>query len=162
MACHWRSLDIPMRDSGKFNDRHTTATTGNDRRCCLATSRRFPRAVPGLQVEEHQNAVFLNYATSTTRGPLVLPYKLANKQHRPKRWGGGCNTPRQLVIGSWRVTPVAPPLRPALFIGEFIPHFLDSKGMANVCRCYTEPRHGACGHIGSLIVSNRAVMETRQ
>jgi hypothetical protein len=50
----------------------------------------------------------------------VLPYKLANKQHGPKRWGGGCNTPRQLVIGSWCVTPTTPPLRPVLLIGEFI------------------------------------------
>jgi hypothetical protein len=51
---------------------------------------------------------------------LWLPYNLEFKQRGPKRWGGGCNTPTQLVIGSWPVIPIAPPLRPVLLKLEII------------------------------------------
>jgi hypothetical protein len=91
---------------GKFNDRHTTVTTSRDGNDGRATSRRFPRAVPGQNalftmrmedmraayiVEERQNAVF-TMRLQQTRGAVVfsLPSAvkscgLQTKSSAPKR-----------------------------------------------------------------------------
>jgi hypothetical protein len=61
-----------------------------------------------------------------------------------------CHTPTSLTADTTRKS-----------IGHPQFHRLSSPLVPNR-DCFTEPRHGTCGHIGSLIVSNRAVLETRQ